>query len=784
MELSIGIDLGSSKCVVAVVGGQGERGKVLCNALGEYETPSLIADRGNGRIVVGRPAAAQRHQGAITFGMRHFELDEPFRLNNDSSISVENAASYLLKELKNTAEQELGETVQRAAIAIPCCLTTKAIQKLRNAATLAGLKTVQFVPEPVATALAVPDEDDRSHRHILVYDLGSDKFDATLVEALDGRLRVLRSIGDREIGGNKFDLRLTNWLWEHLRADGANLPEAPVEPSDELIFLQLLRHAERAKRELSTDVRANILAPVLGRDHTGRELYLDVQIERAQFEQMITPDVERTLELCQQIRHDMHLSCDDIEDRLLTGGSSRIPLVRQKFNETVGPESHRIDPSHSVALGAAYFASLTQQETHSGSDAAMRRVYVPTLSHPIQLAIESELQEIVPAGAELPVEKSFTVVISNRQKICLEICYGGWSQGFFAFEAPPSLPLQAVNDLTIFVDSDSQVSAQIYFPTLNLRMAVPLSPTALKVEAAQGASQPSQSSVGNILGPHDVGTTSRAGSPQMPGMVDSVHFSVTSPTCVQPAASFILDVWAHVEQQRQHVLTRAKEAYGIRDILLQSKGPVVVTRGTVLTVRLKMDGFVIEEPEDTILWVGEIGNARFRIDVPQTVTATLCSGMATIYANGLRIAKLVFAIPIGEKMSATEAIPHHLDRHRRAFASYATQDRDEVLGRVQGMQKALHNLEVFLDVLNLRSGQNWEQELYREISQCDVFYLFWSGHARNSEWVGREWRCALDRRGIDFIDPVPLADPKVVPPPPELASKHFNDWVLAFMKRG
>jgi hypothetical protein len=149
----------------------------------------------------------------------------------------------------------------------------------------------------------------------------------------------------------------------------------------------------------------------------------------------------------------------------------------------------------------------------------------------------------------------------------------------------------------------------------------------------------------------------------------------------------------------------------------------------------------------------------------------------------MRIAKFWFVIPVGEQTGAAGEVALRQEKHLRAFASYAREDLDQVLGRLQGMQKASPRLEIFFDVLVLRSGQDWEQELYRQISRSDVFYLFWSKFSSKSEWVDREWRCALAERGIDFIDPVPLVDPQVVPPPPELASKHFNDWVLAFLKR-
>jgi hypothetical protein len=157
-------------------------------------------------------------------------------------------------------------------------------------------------------------------------------------------------------------------------------------------------------------------------------------------------------------------------------------------------------------------------------------------------------------------------------------------------------------------------------------------------------------------------------------------------------------------------------------------------------------------------------------------------GLALIYANELQIARINFVIHVGKLSLNAAPLTTQEQRHRKAFASYSSADRDDVLARIQGMLKAAPELEVFLDVHSLRSGQYWEQELFKVIPVNDIFYLFWSESAKKSEWVEKEWRCALKTKGLDFIDPVPLVSPHEVPPPSELADKHFNDWVLAFMR--
>ncbi len=264
--------------------------------------------------------------------------------------------------------------------------------------------------------------------------------------------------------------------------------------------------------------------------------------------------------------------------------------------------------------------------------------------------------------------------------------------------------------------------------------------------------------------------------------IDLVHFSMTSPQVVKPATSFVIYIWAHLERQRDIVIQRAQEVYADGKISIQSKGPIKVTRGTLLSVRLKLEGLIVENPEDTILWEGEIGNAMFLVKVPEGAKEGFRSGVATIYIDGMQILRLYFVIQIGATQSKVESIPTLEERYRKAFPSYSSKDRDAVLGRIQGIQKIAPYLEFNMDVIRLRSGQYWEQELWKIIPQNDIFYLFWSKNACKSEWVEKEWRCALKTKGIDFIDPVPLVSPDEVPPPTELAGKHFNDWVLAFMR--
>jgi hypothetical protein len=274
-------------------------------------------------------------------------------------------------------------------------------------------------------------------------------------------------------------------------------------------------------------------------------------------------------------------------------------------------------------------------------------------------------------------------------------------------------------------------------------------------------------------------------APDLPVPPDRVRFTVTCKPAVAPGESFTINVWAHLEHHLKTVIERANYLHSADRYQVASKGPVLIKRGSHLTVRVRMDGLMIDEPEDFLVWEGEIANAAFLVQAPKDLAGESRAGRVAVYLDGLQIARLYFQLWIApHPLTKLRAVPLREERVTHAFASYASVDRDRVLGRIQGMQKVLPTLEVFLDVVSLRSGANWEQQLWSEIPANDVFYLFWSSAASRSDWVRKEWQCALRTRGLEFIDPVPLEAPEIAPPPPELASKHFHDWVLAFGKGG
>jgi hypothetical protein len=266
--------------------------------------------------------------------------------------------------------------------------------------------------------------------------------------------------------------------------------------------------------------------------------------------------------------------------------------------------------------------------------------------------------------------------------------------------------------------------------------------------------------------------------------VDRVHITVTAPATLVPGRAHELRIWAHLQEQAPGVLERALAAFGTLDprrIFRKTEGPFEIPRDTSLHIVLYAEDIVVTDPQKVIRWTGDIGCAGFVLKVPADCPPGPKPATASIRVQDTELARIDFVLQVGRGRTRTEPLPAKLTRHRAAFASYASEDRDAVLARIQGIQKAAPYMKIFVDVLDLRSGEDWEKTLLEIIPRVDVFYLFWCRHARQSEWVDREWRCAYRAKGLDFIDPVPLEPAAAAPPPPELARKHFGEPILALL---
>lgn len=261
---------------------------------------------------------------------------------------------------------------------------------------------------------------------------------------------------------------------------------------------------------------------------------------------------------------------------------------------------------------------------------------------------------------------------------------------------------------------------------------------------------------------------------------ENVQFAVFAPSGIMRDSTFMLDVWAYLEHQYSSVINMAKKLK--RDEIAGIKSGVSVPIGEVLTVTVQLEAVDINEPVQTIVWDGVPTNASFIVHVSVDVSRTVLSGMALIGYRGITIAKVPFQIKLSDS-DYTDYINHSTKTFypKTAFASYASENCEEVFSRVQGMKKVAPDLEIFIDVFSLRSGENWQEKLEQHVPDKDMFYLFWSQEAARSKWVEREWRLALEKRGIDYISPVPLEEPDLAPPPRELNILHFNDAYMGYI---
>jgi hypothetical protein len=257
---------------------------------------------------------------------------------------------------------------------------------------------------------------------------------------------------------------------------------------------------------------------------------------------------------------------------------------------------------------------------------------------------------------------------------------------------------------------------------------------------------------------------------------ESIEFGVAYPAAVTRNRNFLVDVWLFRPDDRGSATSSAmRQRPGSSEFRTGSSASVL--KGSRLSVQLQVHPWKVDPDIQTLVWTGEMASVSFRVTPDVELQADTVIGDCKIFLNGLRIGQVFFELSLASRTSQT-----HFERSEiisTAFASYAANDRSRVLARVQGIEKV--GVRVFMDVRDLRSGAHYPTQLFSQIDCSDVLYLFWSRHAKNSKWVTREWRYGMETRGVEFIDPVPLTDPRKVTPPPELSSeKHFNDWTLAY----
>ena len=376
----IGIDLGTTNSCVAVL----ENGSsvVISNAEGTRTTPSVVAFTKDGERLVGDIA---RRQAAVnvdrTFFSMKREMGSSYRVKVDNkSYTPQEISAMILRKLKKDAEDYLGETVTEAVITVPAYFNDAQRQATKDAGRIAGLNVLRIINEPTSAALAY-GLDHGTPQKILVYDLGGGTFDVSIIEIGDNLIEVLATAGDNHLGGDDFDARLTDYII------GEYKKQEKVDLSKDATALQRVREeAEKAKKELSTATSVNINLPFITTVR-GEAKHLDMQITRAQFEELTRDLIERTAAPVTQALSDASISTGELGMVLLVGGSTRMPAVAQKVRQLTGKEpSKNLNPDECVALGAAVQGGKLGGQLMAGSAAAELILMDVT---PLSLSIET-----------------------------------------------------------------------------------------------------------------------------------------------------------------------------------------------------------------------------------------------------------------------------------------------------------------------------------------------------------------------------------------------------------
>ncbi len=436
MSRVIGIDLGTTNSVVAVM--EGGKPVVIPNQEGNRTTASVVAFTEKGERLVGQVAKRQ----AVTnpentvfsskrfMGRRFDEVESeiktvPFIVvkgeNNTARIeaagkvySPQEISAIVLQKLKAAAEDYLGEKVEKAVITVPAYFNDAQRQATKDAGQIAGLEVLRLVNEPTAAALAY-GLDKKDDETIAVFDFGGGTFDISILEVGTGVVEVKSTNGDTHLGGDDIDQVIIEWLVDEFKKDQG------VDLSKDRMALQRLKEgAEKAKMELSATMETEINLPFVTADASGPK-HLAIKLSRSKFEQMIQPLVDRTLEPCKQALSDAGLSAKDVDEVVLVGGSTRIPMVQKAVGDFFGKEPHRgVNPDEVVAVGAAIQAGVLAGEV---KDVLLLDVT------PLSLGVETlggVTDIVIPRNTTIPTRKSkvYSTADDSQNQVEINVLQG------------------------------------------------------------------------------------------------------------------------------------------------------------------------------------------------------------------------------------------------------------------------------------------------------------------------------------------------------------------------
>lgn len=416
----LGIDLGTTNSAFAVMdAGEPE---IVVNSEGDRTTPSVVMYEEDGGTVVGKPAKNQivkEPDRTVETIKRHMGDDDYEVEIDDETYTPEQVSSEILRKIKNDAEEYLGEELERAVITVPAYFNDKERAATEAAGEIAGLEVERILNEPTAAAMAYGFEDEEQET-ILVYDLGGGTFDVTILKMASGVYEVVSTSGDNELGGEDW----TDRLIDHAVEEFEN--EHDIDLTDDRQAMQrIMESCEDAKKELSSRSQTNITIPFIAQKD-GEPVNLDMEITRDEFEKMTEDLVENTKEPLETALEDADMSEDEIDNVILVGGSTRMPMIKDEVERTLDVDAKsEVNPDEAVASGASVQGGILDESEHSSDVDDIVLLDVTSLS----LGVEKKgglFEKIIEKNTTIPAEntKVFTTAEDNQSSVNVRVFQG------------------------------------------------------------------------------------------------------------------------------------------------------------------------------------------------------------------------------------------------------------------------------------------------------------------------------------------------------------------------